>query len=61
MSAASAAKDRRYAAERLAVAAYDEHFGIDVGLRRIFHPVLHTDHDFDRLLGRIEQIKEGDK
>jgi DNA repair photolyase len=57
---ARAARARLAAAERLAVAAYRENYGIDVGLRRVFRPLL-LGNDWERLLGRFDQVEEEKK
>lgn len=55
-AACEAAQFRLRAAQRLAVAAYDENFGIDVGLRRLYRPVV-DHHEFDRELGRLDVVE----
>lgn len=57
---AHAARLRLVAAERLAVAAHSETYGLAVGLRAVFRPIA-NDADWERLLGRIDQVEEGKK
>ncbi len=54
--AETAVKERLRAAQRLAIAAYDEHFGYDVALRRVYRPRL-SEHPFDRELGKLEVVE----